>query len=200
MFTDLHFTSLAPVSANDIRIAFFQKNVAPDLRCGTVFKIIQKCQSGWSHTIRIPWDLSFRLVKPSGNTSPPYHLKTSYSLQKKKFLIWKEGIVTVQQSYGNGKQIIDFEQIKGNAFSSIQFYRGKFLIAELYFRGKYAQFQIDTIITVIENYGGNEMDQMTTENFNSTSLDLDFTGIKSIYLSVNKQTINKLVVHKTEQW
>lgn len=201
MFTDIYFTNLTPLSANDTRIAFFQKNVARTASGATIFKVIQKCQYGWSHVVRIPWDLSFRFVKQSGNTTPVYPIKTIYKPGNKKFLISKEGIVTVKQDYGNGKQIIDFEQVRGSAFSGVQFYRGKFLIGELYFIGKHLNFQIDTLVTVTESYGKNELDTMDVATPQPVAaLDIDLTGIKSVYLSINKKSTNKLLVQKVEQW
>lgn len=200
MFTDIYFTNLTPVSYGDTRLAFFQKNVAGNIPCGTVFRVIEKCPSGWSHHVRIPWDLNFRMVKLSGNTTQPYPIKTCYHPEKTKFLLWKDGTVAVNQHYGNGKQIIDFEQIKGRPFSGVQFYRGKLLIAELYFKDKYLSFEIDTQITVIENNTKNETETIAIEDISPTVLDFDFTGIKAIHLSVNKKISNKLIIDDTERW
>ncbi len=200
MFTDVHFTNLAQTT-NAARLAFFQKNIALGIPFGKVFKVIQKCQYGWSYTIRIPWDLSFRLVKPSGNTTTIYPLKETYSLEKKKFLLSKDGTISVSQDYGNGKQIIDFEQMKGSTFSSVQIYRGGFLIGEQYFREKAAQFQMDTNISIIENYILNEGEIMALEKTHSATLDFDFVGMKTIHLSLKgDKTLNKLIVQKVEQW
>lgn len=196
MFTDIYFTNSAPLSS-PARVAISQKDIALTRSSGTIFKVIEKCQHGWSHVVRIPWDLNFRLVKSSGNITPPYYLKTTYKSENKKFLIWKNGTITVQQNYGNGKQIIDFEQIKGNGFCSVQFYRGEFLIGELYFTGKHITFQIDNNITIIENYVPNKMGTVAG-NAQSAAFDFDLSGIRALHLSIDKT--NKLIVHKTEQW
>lgn len=200
MFTDVYFTNLTPAKGSNSKIAFFQKNVAATASRGNIFQAIRECQYGWSHVVRIPWDLSFCLVKSSGNRSPVYHLKTMYGLGNKKFLIGKEGIVTLKQNYGNGKQLIDFEQIRGTGFASVQCFRGKFLIAELPFIEKRTQFQIDTKITIIEGDGSNWDRTGVIENPSSVAYDFDLTGTKAIHITINKKILNKLIVQNLELW
>lgn len=193
MFTDVHFTNLTSLSAAD-RIAFFQKDTGVMIACGTVLKVIQQCQHGWSHTIRIPWDLNFRLVKTAGITTPAYALKTTYKPGRKKYILSKEGIITLQQDYGNGKQIIDVEQVKGDAYDAVRIYRGELPIAEHFFVNRMVQFQIDNTISVVSNY--NENDNLAGK----TALNFDLTGIKSIHIGINDPKLNQLIVRKVEQW
>ncbi len=196
MFTDIYFTNLDTLSKMP-KISFFQKNEIANVTQGIVFKTIDTCPFGWSHSIRLRWDLSFKFVKASGNISCAYPLKTVYDLQKTKFLIWKEGTVTVTQSYGNGNQIINFKQIKGSTFTGVQIYRGKYLMAEEYFLGNYLQFQINTLISITQNDSKNELQIIETTK-KHTILKLDFVGLKEIHLSL-KDTRSS-IIHTTKKW
>jgi len=201
MFTDIYFTNLTPLPAGNTRIAFFQKTEDAARYGNSIFKVIEQCQHGWSHKVRVPWQLSFRLVKSCGSVGSLYPLKTVYRTANKKFLIFKDGVITVLQSYGNGKQIIDFEQLKGNSFSGVQVYRGAFLIAEMPFFPKTIRFQIDTQITIIENAGKSEQETIelaSKQPFGAINLDL--TGIRRIYLTINKKMNNQLSVKGVEKW
>ena len=195
MFTDVYFTNRALPHAG---IAFHHGQVLAGPVCGPVFKAI-RCPYGWMHRFRIPWQLNFRLVRSPGNSSHPYMLKHSFKPEKKQFLISMEGIITVQQSYGNGKQIIDFEQEKGKAYCGIQIYRGKFLVAEAYFSGKYLQFQLDETVSVIQNFVEG-MEITPAANSSSGTLKFDLSGLKAIYLEATDPNQNKLIVRKQEQW
>ena len=200
MFTDIYFTNLIPFSKEN-RTVFFQKEAVSKVPDSIIFKAIEKCNFGWSQSIRIWWDLSFKLVNSSGNTTYTYPLMTVTSLQRTKFFIWKEGTVSITQSYGNGNQIIDFEQIKGTAFTGVQVYRGKYLIAEQCFSGKQLQFQINTIISISQSYNKNDLQIIETKK-NQDVLNLDYVGLKEIHFSLesNKNKNNKLIVRKTKKW
>lgn len=192
MFTDFYFTNTS-TSGNNNCFVLFQKSRTTD------FISIENCQYRWSHRIRFHWDLSFRFLKKSRNTTPVYNLKTSYTKQRIKKFLSKEGIISMQQSYGNGKQVLDFEQIKGNEFIAIQLYRGELLIDEQYFKGKYLNFQIDSIISITQ---GNFKNKSLLTDMIKTVLDFDFTGLKSIYLTLvgDKNTRNEIRIDTVEKW
>lgn len=182
MYTNFHFTNL---SIGNNNIAFFQKDRNKSLANTKKNIWVKNCQYKWSCKIRVLWDLSFRLVKACGNTTSLYNLKTVYTTINKLFLISKHGIISIQQSHKSGKQIIDFKQIKGNEFIAIQIYRGDFLIEEQYFKGKYLSFQIGTVISI------------SKLNSKEPSLNIDFTSLKSIYLTL---VANKIQLETIEKW
>jgi hypothetical protein len=197
MYTDFYFTNASSVRS-DNSVVFFQKTTAQKLSMTRGFASIEKCQYGWSHKMRLHWSLSFRFVKKSGNTTPFYHLKVRYTKQKKAFFISKDGIVSMQQSY-NGKQIIDFEQIKGNDFIAVQVYRGTFLIGEQYFKGKYLNVQVNFILHVTP-YNDKNIPLLidTIQNV----LSIDFTCFKSVYLRRigDKNKGNTIKMDAVEKW
>lgn len=200
MFTDFYFKNGSSFATGD-SIVFFQKKITAMLPNTIIFTTIENCQYGWSHKVRVFWDLKFRFIKKSRNISPVYDLKTTYKIRNKFFFISKEGTITVQQSNGNGKQIIDFEQIKGNDVLGVQFYRGKFLIGEQYFRGKYLSFQIDTTISVAIYNHKNKLGSIVIEDLNNI-LDLDFISLKSVYITLtgNINKGNKVQVDVIKKW
>ncbi len=198
MFTDFYFTNRSNIRS-DHNIVFFQKITAQKSLTTRGFASIEKCQHDWSHKVRLPWGLSFRFVKRSGNTMPVYHLKMRYVKQKKAFFISKEGIVSMQQSYDNGKQHIDFVQMKGNDFIAIQLYRGAFLIGEQYFMGKYLNVQVDSIIHVTQCSDKNEsLLADTVQNV----LNIDFICFKSVYLTRigDKNKGSTIKIDAVEKW
>jgi hypothetical protein len=198
MFTDFYFTNASSVRS-DNSVGFFQKTTAQKSSATRCFVRIEKCQYGWSYRMRLHWDLSFRFVKRSGNTTPVYHLKTSYTKQKKIFLISKGGIVSMQQSYGNGKQCIDFEKTKGNDFMAVQLYRGAFLIGEQYFKGKYLNVQVDSMIRITQYNDKNKSLLIDTVQ---NVLNIDFICFKSVYLTRigDKNTGNTIKMDAIERW
>lgn len=204
MFTNVYFTNLSPLFKN-FKIIFFQKNTLNSEKyLATIFNSIQECQHGWSHSFRILWDLNFRLIKSNGSTTSTYALKPVNCLTKSKYILSKEGKVSFNQNFLNGHQIINFEQIKGNAFIGVQIYRGHFLVAQEYFNKKQTQLQLNTIISVLNQSLNQKMASSALENQSISSLDFDFIGIKNIYLSVenNKKNnlVNQLKVQKIESW
>lgn len=197
MFTDVYFTNLSlPLSQS--AIVLFEKNDFQENDFQKPFKIIQECQHGWTCKIRIFWNLNFRLIKSSKNVTQPYTLKTSYCLEKIKYLLWKEGTITVQQNFLNGKQIVDFKQEKGTFFSGVQIYRGKYLAMEKSFVQKQLLFEIDTIISVAEIYYTRQTELSIAPNTNISVIDFDLIGIKKIHFQ--KTPLNELIVSKTELW
>ena len=197
MFTDFYFTNASSVRS-DNSVVFFQKTTAQKSSMTKGFASIEKCQYGWSHKKRLHWGLSFRFVKRSGNTTPFYHLKMKYTKQKKAFFISKDGIVSMQQSY-NGKQIIDFEKIKGNEFIAVQVYRGAFLIGEQYFKGKYLNIQVDSMIRVTPC---NDKNTPLLIDAVQNVIDIDFTCFKSVYLRRigDKNTGSTIQMDAVEKW
>lgn len=195
MFTDFYFTNLYSKD-NHESIVFFQKKITETLINTITFGKIENCQYNWSHKTRVFWDLRFRFLKASGNTSEFYDFKNIYNLQNKFFLISRDGIFSFQQSYSNGKQIIDFEQIKGNSVIGIQFYRAEFFIGEQFFTGKQLRFHIDTIISIAQS------GQKCIDEKRSFYLDLDFTSLKSVYLTLigNTDSGNKILIDRVEKW
>lgn len=195
MFTDFYFTNLYSGDNHD-SIVFFQKKITDTLINTITFGKIENCQYNWSHKIRVSWNLRFRFLKSSGSTSEFYDLKAIYNLQNKFFLISKEGILSFQQNYGNGKQIIDFEQVKGDSLIGVQFFREEFFIGEQFFAGKRLSFYIDTTISVAQ-CGKECFDEKR-----SSYLDFDFTSLKSVYLKFigNKENGNKILIDKIEKW
>lgn len=200
MYTDFYLTNLSTVEMYR-NVVFFQKtttNTHPAIRS---FKNVENCQYKWSHKVRVYWDLNFRLVYASGGTTSAYPLKTVYTRQSKFFLISKEGIISVQQSYRNGKQIIDFEQIKNDGFIAIQVYRGNYLVELQYFKGKYLNSQIDTIINITQCYKRELSEGLSIKDLKDT-LNIDFTTLKSVFLSLegDKGSTRKLHIDNTVKW
>jgi hypothetical protein len=198
MFTDIYFTNLGP-TLSDTGIYFFQ-NISKVMALETPFKIINDCQYGWSHTFRIPWDLHFRFIKSSGNSSELYSLWPISAQSRKKTLISKEGIINVIQEYQNGKQVFHFEQTKGNVYSGVQFYRGSLLVVTQSFIQNHAQIDLDTTIFLVENRHADVQKNMQQNNTNS-GLNFDFTGLKAVHLFlVHTKDKRELTIRKTEQW
>lgn len=197
MFTDVYFTNLS-LPFRQSAIVFFKKNTDLENDFQRPYKIIQECQYGWTSKIRFFWDLRFRLVKASANVTQPYALKTTYGFEKTKYLLWKEGTITLQQNFLNGKQIIDFKQIKGNFFSGVQIYRGTHLLVEKTFFQNQLLFEIDTIFSIAEMYYNTKGEISTATNKSKLVLDFDLIGIKKI--NFQKTPLNELIVSKTELW
>jgi hypothetical protein len=200
MFTDFYITNTSLIRNQDY-IVFFQKKIKEDLPNTTLFKSVQNCQYNWSHKIRVFWDLSCRFVDPSGNTSSVYNLKTTYTKQRPFFFISKQGTISIQQSYGNGNQILGFEKIRGNQVFGVQLYRGELLIGEDYFEGKYLALQVDTIISVAIYNREIKYDALRIEEIKNV-LEIDFIGLKSVYITLtgNKNKGNKVQVDAIDKW
>lgn len=197
MFTDIYFTNLGP-TLTDTGICFSQ-NISKAISSEVPFKIVSGCQHGWSHTFRIPWDLHFRFIKSSGNSSESYSLWPVSAQSKKKTLISKDGILTVMQEYQNGKQVFYFEQTKGNVYHGVQLYRGSLLVATQTFIQNHAQIDLDTTIFFAEN---RHADLQKNQEYNPNSvLSFDFTGLKAVHLFlVHTNEKRELTIRKTEQW
>lgn len=183
MFTDVYFTGHAALQAG---IAFYHPQVSAKPGHGAIFNAV-RCPHGWTHRLRIFWELSYRLVRSPGNSSHPYALKHSYRQEQKQFLISKDGVLTVQQGFANGKQVISFEQTQGNPCSGIQVFRGKLLIAEQFFSGKQLEFQIENTVNVSEN----------SEVQNDPALSFPLSGQKSIHIALIR---NELSVIQQTYW
>ncbi|KQB42573.1 hypothetical protein [Flavobacterium aquidurense] len=198
MFTDIYFTNLGP-TLSDTGICFLQ-NTSKAISSETPFKVISCCQYGWNHKFSIPWDLHFRLIKSSGNSSESYSLWPISVQKKKKTLISKEGIVTVMQEYQNGKQVFHFEQTRGNAYSGVQLYRGSLLVATQSFIQNHAQIDLDSTIFLVENRHSDAQKYAQENNANSV-LSFDFTGLKAVHLFlVHTKEKRELTIRKTEHW
>lgn len=200
MYTDLYVTNEShPHNGRLPRIAFFQHGTTAAFG-STAFRVIRECQYGWSHRIRIPWELSFRLVRTTGNTTEARLLKTTYRTERPYYLIAENSTIVIRQSYGGGKQLLVIEQIKGNAFTSVQLYRGLLLIAERPFTGKQACFQLDNTVCVAEEY--DTSDSEVPEPVRAATRELDLTGLKTIRLALtgNTQAGYRLTVRAQEKW
>jgi hypothetical protein len=199
MYTDFYLLNSA--AGHPVTVAFYQQYTAPATPGSRVFQLIRKCPYGWSHRVRIPWNLSFRLVRSSGNATEAALLKTTYRTERDRILIAKDGIVTVRQSYGNGKQLIVVEQTKGTAYAAVQVYRGSLLVAEAPFGAISACFQIDAVISVLEQHPGQES-MMIPEQGYPLALNIDLTGLKTVHLSLTAGTASgsRLIVGDTKKW
>lgn len=189
MFTDVIFTN--PGLDARASIGFYQSHSGP----GNLFRIIRECPGLWSHRFRIPWKLGFRFVKPSGSIGPYYPLKASCRTEKMQYLISRDGTMTVQESYGNGRHIFDFHQAKGNAYSGVRLYRGNLLIAERQLIAGSARLETDHLITAM----------LISPNENSISgrdpmsITVDITGLRSIHLSCDMRDGKPIVSH-VQRW
>ncbi len=200
MNTDFYLTN-ASASGKTEHIVFFQK-IRPSKKSGvTQFSMIKNCPYRWGHKIKVCWDLSFRLVTRSGVMTSVHFLKTIYTLQKKRYLISKDGIIMVQQSYKSGNQVIDFDQIKGNEFVAVQLYRGDILIEEAYFQGQYLHFEVGTIIRIGFDVPKSTVNNSVTKH-PRTILDIDLVGLKSIYLTIcgDSSKGNMIIIDTILKW
>ncbi|GGX30345.1 hypothetical protein [Aquimarina muelleri] len=200
MFTDFYVKNLSTINSSN-KVVFFQKTTPSRLFDITSFTSVENCQYNWFHKVRVYWDLSFRLVYASGDITSIYNLKTTYITQRKSFLIFKEGIISVQQSYRNGKQVVDFEQIKGNGFIAVQFYRGNFLVEKQYFIEKHLSSQIDTTISIALHHHKKISKNLEFQK-TKTILDIDFTSLKSINitLSGSENRGSKMLIDTLVKW
>lgn len=199
MFTDIYFTNLGP-ALTDTDICFFQ-NISKVISLETPFKIISNCQNGWSNLFRIPWDLSFCLIKSSGNNTEAHSLSPLPVRNKKKTLISKEGIVTVIQDYQSGKQVIHFEQTRGNAYFGVQLYRGSLLVATQGFIQNHAQIDLDTHIFLSENRHSDSQKNRHQENNMTSVLSFDYDGLKAVHVFLmHTQDKRELAIRKIERW
>ncbi|MFY0629708.1 MAG: hypothetical protein JXR05_04955 [Flavobacteriaceae bacterium] len=198
MFTDFYFTNLS--STRDLNsIVFSQKTMAQESSMTSFFFSIENCQYKWSHKIRVYWNLGFRFIERSGNISPLYNLKTSFTKQKKAFIISKSGITSIQQGYSNGKESVDFEKLKGDGFIAVQLYRGDYLIGEQYFKGSHLNFQVDSIISISQY---NHKNKTLFEDIRRTILNVDFICFRSVFIKLlgDKNTGTSLKIESAKKW
>jgi len=202
MYTDVYFTNRTLNWEGHVGLAFFQKQTSTSGNASRVFQTLKQCPPGWSHQIRIFWDLNYRLVSSSGNISEPAVLSTIHSQEKKKFMLYKDGTLSMIQSFRNGCREIEFEQLKGRPCSGIRLYRGNSLIAELSFTTKVVSFRVDTTINLLPFFGGVEGDPVPKEADQSftSGLSFDYTGIKEMELSFNAFAQKQLEIGKISRW
>lgn len=197
MYTDFYFINKSFITNQD-SIVFFQRK-AIDISPNAIFTRIENCQYNWAHKIRLFWNLSCRIVNYSETISSVCNLKTIYSRQNKLFFISKDGIISMQQRYGNGNQIIDFEQIIGYNVLGMQLYRGKLLIVEHYFQHKHLHFEIDTIVSIAQYDCKNK--DLVLEKVKDI-IDVDIIGLKSVYITLKgeRNTGTKIHIDSIKKW
>ncbi len=191
MFTDIHIINKDTCPGASLNLAVFEKDTLRTI------KNVENCPVGWSSVIRIPWALSFCFIKSSENISENYPLKKVYKEEGKKYLLFKNGSISIQQSFLNGKQVIDFHQIRGSQFSGVQIYRGEFLIDELHFTGSQLQFRIDSIIGISLISSKQEIKNSL---ISSESIEINIVGKKTVNLSGNQNSRTKFKLNDVENW
>ncbi len=202
MYTDVYFTNRTASADDRVGLAFFQWPVHATTQTSCVFKVVDRCPFGWSHLVRIPWKLSFRLIGHSGTISDVYPLQTVYAQAEKKYFLSKDGTLTLLQGYKNGQQQIAFEQVKGKAYVGVRIYRGDFPVAEQYFTNTCICFQVDTAIGMHSFFGGQAGDAVSSALTDGAqrSIRFDYTAMKAIYVQMNAHAAVQLSVEKTEFW
>ena len=202
MFTDVYFTNRTPSTGNLVGLAFFQRQTAAPENASRIFQTIEYCPSGWSHLVRIPWCLSFRLVNSAGNVSDLRPLRTVYTEGKKNYLLSRDGILTLTQWYRNGQQHIEFEQLKGEPCCGVKLYRGDFLIAELYFNTNTVCFQVDSTINLCHFYSGKPGDPVPAAIRANVKNEFtfDLTGLKEVGLQFNANAPHPITFGKITHW
>jgi len=202
MYTDVYFTNRTPSGSDQVGLVFFQRQTAATQNTSRIFRTIEQCPSGWSHLVRIPWNLNFRLVSTNGNFSDLRPLENVYKEGSKKYLLFKEGTLVLQQRYMNGRQYIEFEQLKGKPCAGIKLFRGDFLIAELYFNTCTICFQVDDTINLCHFYNGSEGDPIPEAAIGLRQREFSFglTGLKEICLQLNASAPQQLTESKTVLW
>lgn len=202
MYTDVYFTNRTASTDDRVALAFFQWPVPLAAQRSCVFKVVDRCPFGWSHLVRIPWNLHFRLIGQSGNVSESYPLRILYEQADKKHLLSIDGTLTFQQGYDNGYQHIAFERVKGKVCIGVRIYRGDFPITEQYFTGNHLRFQIDTNIGVQSFFGGQEGDTLP-ENFTQATgrgVRFDCTAVKAIYVKMDAHSSPQLSIENMTFW
>lgn len=189
MFTDVHFTNRG--FPPDRAIALFQ----PDRGSAPPFNVI-RCPLSWSHRFRIPWTLSFRLLKPFGNSTCAHNLDTFGKPELHRRMISKDGTLEVAMSYRNGKQVLEFTRSPKHVFCGVQIYRGNLLIAEKQFTGQWAHFEIDETVSVATCFADANPDSAIQP---ANNLTFDLRGLKTVHFSVHP-TSGKLIAEHSERW
>ena len=202
MYTDVFFTNRTASADDRVGLAFFQWPVTLTAQRSCVFKVVDRCPFGWSHLVRIPWNLHFRLIGQNGSISEAYPLRILYEQADKKYLLSKDGTLTLQQGYDNGYQRIVFEQVKGKAFTGVRLFRGIFPIAEQYFTGNHLHFQIDTSIGIQSFFGGQAGDTLpaTFLETGGRRIRFDHTAMKSLYIKMDAHSSPQLSIENVIFW
>ncbi len=198
MFTDFYFTNLSTTGTHK-QIVFYQEAITK-LRNNTRHCImIEQCQYNWSQKFRLYWDLSFRLIKRSGVITSPYQLQSCCVKHRKFFFVSKEGTIVMQQKYRCGDLILDFKQLKGTGFKTVQLYRGKIMVEEHQVDDGHINLQIESIIKVgIKNKDSNHDINTKLKEV----LSFDFIGLKSVYIQLveNKKEGSKIQIGSINKW
>lgn len=197
MYTDVCFTNRSRQPDEKVGLAFFQRQTASIPDASRIFRLLEKCPPGWSNTIRVPWDLSCRLVSANGNESEKRQLPTVFHELSKKTVLFKHGAFTLQQRYGNGCQQIELVQVKGQHFSAVRLYRGDFLISEQPFITNLVCFQVDTTIGLQHYFDGSAGDELPSA---APAIQFDFTALKSVDLLFDAQASPALSIVNVRRW